>query len=898
MSFHRDGIGRSARLLAALGGVAAWLLGSTAEAAISQFYTASGQVSVSADGAGSLSATYNIRAEKPSAGATVRNAFLMAATTGLSGATLTNTDIQLAGTNVTFTSTVPSTVSSNNYLGEVTSIVKPTLDAAAAGITTLTVSEGSKSASVDGTALVVVWNDPAQIQTRTVILLFGVQQVAGDTFSITLASPIDPAATGALLDMGLGISFSFQGTVIGRPAAGVPLQFSIVDVNGARLTSSAGGEDDGGSVNGELITVGGIGDSNANPPDPNAPPTNDRSDDELYSLLPFTTRTSTTIQVFTQNPSNDDNIFFAYFEISGAAIVGEGIVLAPATATNPAGTTHTVSATVVSAAGGPIPGKTVTFNVLSGPNAGVTGTAVTDASGVARFTYASNGLAGTDRIQASFFNSHEQTQTSNIVTKTWTFECRAISLSPSTLPNGALAAPYSQTVTASGGTAPYSFAVTSGSLPAGLTLSSSGLISGTPTAAGTSTFEITATDSTDAGGGGGCTGTRPYSITIGCSVLPLPPITAPSTGTVGQPLIASVPLHAGSTYRWDIAGTVITGQTSNTVTITPDKAGPLSLGVSETNSFGCSSPRNEVTINVAAPCSPAAPQSVKIAPIGNPDGPVTGIDFLDLSWSPPSALPIPASYDWRINGDALANTTSTSIQGAQPRALVTPGHANDPIQLFVFARACTPELQGQPGLSPIYIPSPPQASFNVLVSGSTVTVTDTSSPQATSWVWLWGDGTDASGQAPGSHTYAAKNVYTITLIATNGAGSSVATQPAALQAAAAAASRMVTRTFDASDFNRHVLSPVPLTGSGQKWLRLIAAEETEEKVVYLRLTDEKGDLVLERRLAMAPEQTEAFYNLEAFGLIGTYSVEVVSDHPVTPSFIEPALPRSTRRIVR
>jgi hypothetical protein len=404
LRFRRSKLGP---IVAAVAALTAWFLPSASEAAISVFYTATGQVSVSADGHGSVNATYPIRANKPSASATVRNAYLMVATTGFSGVTLGNSDIQLNGTFVTFTTAVPSAISSNNYLGEVTSIVKPTLDAAAAGITSFTVNEGAKDC--DGSALLVVWNDPAQTQSRTVILLFGAQQIAGDTFSITLASPIDPNAAGALLDMGLGISFGFQ------PSG----QVSLVDVNGSRLTSSAGGQDDGEDADGALITVGGIGDTNGNPP-PNDPPSTDHvPDDELYSLLPFITNTTTTIQVHTSNPSSDDNIFLAYFNISGAAIVGEGIVLGPPTATNPVGTSHTVTATVVDANGAPEVGKTVTFTITSGPNSPGGGTSVTDVNGHASFTYTSNGLTGTDLIQASFVNSQQQVVTSNVVSKIW-----------------------------------------------------------------------------------------------------------------------------------------------------------------------------------------------------------------------------------------------------------------------------------------------------------------------------------------------------------------------------------------------------------------------------------------------------------------------------------------------
>ena len=70
-------------------------------------------------------------------------------------------------------------------------------------------------------------------------------------------------------------------------------------------------------------------------------------------------------------------------------------------------------------------------------------------------------------------------------------------LNPASLANGLVGTAYSQSLTATGGTAPFSFALTSGILPAGLTLATSGAITGTPTAsngAGVSlTFTVTDT---------------------------------------------------------------------------------------------------------------------------------------------------------------------------------------------------------------------------------------------------------------------------------------------------------------------------------------------------------------------------------------------------------------------
>jgi hypothetical protein len=102
--------------------------------------------------------------------------------------------------------------------------------------------------------------------------------------------------------------------------------------------------------------------------------------------------------------------------------VASGITLTPSTATNPVGTTHTVTATVLDNTGAPIAGITVTFAVTSGPNTGTTGTGTspTNAAGQASFTYSDTGGAGTDTIVASFHDSTGALHTSNSVTKIWT----------------------------------------------------------------------------------------------------------------------------------------------------------------------------------------------------------------------------------------------------------------------------------------------------------------------------------------------------------------------------------------------------------------------------------------------------------------------------------------------
>src|SRR6188474_3080494 len=107
------------------------------------------------------------------------------------------------------------------------------------------------------------------------------------------------------------------------------------------------------------------------------------------------------------------------------------------------------------------------------------------------------------------------------------FGCPPITLSPSSLPGGTLSTAYSQTISATGGLAPYTYAITAGGLPPGLSLASNGVLSGTPTVMGNYTFTVTALDSSGADGTLGCTGSQPYSIVIGCSTLAISPSSLP-----------------------------------------------------------------------------------------------------------------------------------------------------------------------------------------------------------------------------------------------------------------------------------------------------------------------------------------------------------------------------------
>jgi hypothetical protein len=81
-----------------------------------------------------------------------------------------------------------------------------------------------------------------------------------------------------------------------------------------------------------------------------------------------------------------------------------------------------VTATLAAGAAGGVGGQTIHFSILSGPNAGATSSAITDASGHATFTYiAAQGLGGlgTDTIQASFGPDSQGDSISATATKVW-----------------------------------------------------------------------------------------------------------------------------------------------------------------------------------------------------------------------------------------------------------------------------------------------------------------------------------------------------------------------------------------------------------------------------------------------------------------------------------------------
>lgn len=284
-------------------------------APVAPFFVDSGRIRLSTDALGTNAPGGGVVNVQKPAGGTVRQAFLIAASTGFTGYEPQNGDVTLNGQSVIWdtTRTMNNGISSVNVLADVTSQVKPGLDAAPSGLVAVSVVE-QNTPLIDGIILAVVFNDPTATIDRAVVLAYGAQQVTGDR--IRLARLPEVPLSDVSVNLGVGISYGFQ--------SGPDTQDSTINVNGVRLTSSAGGQDDGQSENGSLITVGGLGDSPNNPADPFARGNQascPRCDDELYDLTSFATDDDATeLELTTTNPSMDDNFMFAALDVLGATV--------------------------------------------------------------------------------------------------------------------------------------------------------------------------------------------------------------------------------------------------------------------------------------------------------------------------------------------------------------------------------------------------------------------------------------------------------------------------------------------------------------------------------------------------------------------------------------------------
>ena len=292
----------------------------------------------------------------------------------------------------------------------------------------------------------------------------------------------------------------------------------------------------------------------------------------------------------------------ALTQSAALALTVSAASLVISTSSLPNGQIGTAYSSTLAATGGVSP---YTWSLTSGAlPAGLTLNASTGAiTGTPSAAVASTPLT----FKVTDSSSPALTQTANL---TLTVSPASLTISTSSLPNGQTAVAYSATLAASGGVSPYTWSLTSGTLPAGLALNAStGAVTGTPSAAVTSTplaFKVTDSSSP------ALTQTANLTLTISPASLVISTSSLPN-GQTGAAYSATLAATGGvSPYTWSLtSGTLPAGLTLNAstgaITGTPSAAvasTPLTFKVTDSSSPALTQTAN-LTLTITQQAAPS-----------------------------------------------------------------------------------------------------------------------------------------------------------------------------------------------------------------------------------------------------------------------------------------------------
>lgn len=354
---------------------------------------------------------------------------------------------------------------------------------------------------------------------------------------------------------------------------------------------------------------------------------------------------------------------------------------------------------------------------------------------------------GTASFTATVTDSASHTASANLSVTVYS----AITVTTSSLPATNVGVAYSQTLAAAGGSGSgYTWSVTSGasSLSAvGLTVSGSGVVSGTPTATGTATFTVQVKDP------GNNTATANLSVQVyGALSLEAPASTVPGPGTTGGSYTGIVTANGGSgSYSWTITGLPFDGLSGATtggtlsVTGTPTTANTVTFTAKVTDSITSNSVGpNTYNIVVSNPSPLVLPST---NPSSLPSATVNQIYSGSIS-----ATGGVGPYTWSINGTtvpsngslvSLSNGLSASDTGGATLAISgTPTSTGTvtltnvtitdnasttagPTTYSINVNSAGSPVSGQISLSNYCGANPPLPTFSVQISGTSATQTVT-----------------------------------------------------------------------------------------------------------------------------------------------------------------------------
>jgi hypothetical protein len=286
---------------------------------------------------------------------------------------------------------------------------------------------------------------------------------------------------------------------------------------------------------------------------------------------------------------------------------------------------------------------------------------------------------------------------------------------------GLVGVSYSATLGATGGygTGTYTFSITSGAPPAGITLSTSGTLSGTPTAAGTSTFTVQVASA--AAGFPPLSATQSFTVTIYPS-LAITLATA-SSGTVNVAYSQTYTATGGggaSTYTWAVAtGTLPTGLTFSAAGVlsgTPTAVGSFAFTVqvsSAVPTVGLQTANQAFSIAIAS--APA------IAITGAPGGGAVGVAYSATLGATGGYGT--GTYTFSITSGAPPAGITLSAGGTLSGTPTAAGSSTFTVQV-TSASAGVPPLTGLQAFTIVVVPAAP----NITISGLPATATPATQP--------------------------------------------------------------------------------------------------------------------------------------------------------------------------
>ncbi|WP_010407372.1 autotransporter domain-containing protein, partial [Sphingomonas echinoides] len=264
--------------------------------------------------------------------------------------------------------------------------------------------------------------------------------------------------------------------------------------------------------------------------------------------------------------------------------------------------------------------------------------------------------------------------TSAAATVTLTVATPALAITQTSLPAGQQDVAYSVALTASGGTAPYTFAVTGGALPSGLALAANGTLAGTPTANGTFSVTITASDSST--GDGPSRVSQTFSLQI---ALPAPPVVHDTSVAVTQTVTNNQPASI------DLS-TLISGNVTDVTIATPPQHGTVVIQRSGASFTG---------VSIANPLQPGAVGLERSAAVAAPTVPlgatVAAPRFVAV-YTPTPGYQGPDRFTFTAVGPGGSSTFATvdiTVKGTPPVAanLVTTTDQNQPVTVDISSGA-------------------------------------------------------------------------------------------------------------------------------------------------------------------------------------------------------------------